>query len=230
MISSYIFLVFLLFINFNDSFQQCNQLPGVYLNGNDLPNGQYFVNSIDECCLRCQVSQSCQAFSVLLSAGRYLCYLKYAIGSNRISNSLATSGVKKQSVPGTFVPPILPTSISTLAPTLTSTSSSPLTTTRSTTISTVTSTIASTTRQSVCNPTIDSNYPGNDIPGQGYGNVPTYLDCCNLCGANPACTAFSYSVNDKYCWLKNPDISSGGYNGQLDYYPTYISGAIVARK
>ena len=48
------------------------------------------------------------------------------------------------------------------------------------------------------------NFPGNDIPGQGYGNVASYFDCCNICANNPSCTAFSYSSLDRYCWLKNP--------------------------
>lgn len=220
MISSYILFGFLLLLSFENSFQQCNQTPGIFFNGNDLPNGQSFVNSIGECCLRCAASTSCQAYSVLLSSGRYLCYLKYAIGSNLISNSLATSGVKQQSVP-TFVPPILPTT--TPSPTTMSTA-------MTTTIATTTSTAGTTTRASVCIPSIDSNFPGNDLPGQGYGNVASYLDCCNICGSNPLCTAFSYSVVDRYCWLKNPPLASGSYNGQIDPYPNYVSGSLVGRK
>ena len=49
-----------------------------------------------------------------------------------------------------------------------------------------------------------TNYPGNDIPNQGFGNIATFQDCCNLCGANSGCTAFAYSTADRYCWLKSP--------------------------
>lgn len=67
-------------------------------------------------------------------------------------------------------------------------------------------TVQPTTKASVCVDSADTNYPGNDIPNQGFGSVASQQDCCNLCGANPGCTAYSYSSADKYCWLKNPSI------------------------
>ena len=69
---------------------------------------------------------------------------------------------------------------------------------------TVAPTVATTTRAAICVESADTNYPGNDIPNQGFGSVASSTDCCNLCGANPSCTAYSYSPADKYCWIKNP--------------------------
>jgi hypothetical protein len=99
-----------------------------------------------------------------------------------------------------------------------------------TTVSTVTATTG-TTRVAICLPTLDVNYPGNDIPNQGFGDIANFQDCCNLCGANPSCTAFAYSTVDRYCWLKNPTLDGeGNYNGQIDPYNGYISGSLVARR
>ncbi len=79
---------------------------------------------------------------------------------------------------------------------------------RSNSTTTVAPTVATTTRAAVCIESADTNYPGNDLPNQGFGNVASSADCCNLCGANPACTAYSYSPADKYCWIKNPGIQN----------------------
>ena len=43
-------------------------------------------------------------------------------------------------------------------------------------------------------------YSGNDIKGQS--NVTNVGDCCNICGFTTGCTAWSYNIDFKYCYLK----------------------------
>ena len=42
-------------------------------------------------------------------------------------------------------------------------------------------------------------YLGNELSGKG---VPNVSDCCNLCGLTSGCTAWSYNIAFKYCYLK----------------------------
>ncbi len=50
------------------------------------------------------------------------------------------------------------------------------------------------------------DYPGNDIPGNDpIPNVPTAEACCDLCQQNPLCKLFTWSKNNKDCWLKHTE-------------------------
>ncbi len=46
------FTVILIQVNYSYQ-QQCSQLPGKFINGNDLKGGQFLVSSFSDCCLRC---------------------------------------------------------------------------------------------------------------------------------------------------------------------------------
>lgn len=111
------------------------------------------------------------------------------------------------------------------------------TTTQASTSSTTTSTkVTSTTvpttsraataptepKTSVCFIENGQNYPGNDIGGV-FVSDPT--ECCNACGRNSSCVAFSYFSSFNYCYFKGakPDKDTSEDYGEM------VSGVVTSR-
>ena len=87
---------------------------------------------------------------------------------------------------------------------------------------TTTSTTAfSTLRQFVCNVELNTNYPGNDLPGKS--NVLSPGDCCNICGSTVGCVSWAHFTAVSYCYLKS--VANAAANRQI--YTGIISGQVV---
>jgi hypothetical protein len=95
----------------------------------------------------------------------------------------------------------------------------------STTTSSRPSSPTTATRASICITSSDTYYYGGDIL-RGLTNIANYVDCCNLCGSNSRCTAFSYDPNNKSCFLKNINPS----NARTQSMSGFVSGYVFARK
>ncbi|CAF0832535.1 unnamed protein product [Brachionus calyciflorus] len=220
--------------------QSCSYEANIDYFGNDLSNYPTFTTSIDACCALCSSTSGCAAWTFLPSTGA--CWVKYAVGSRRYMSDGRYSGVR-QSVLTTVKPTTLPPTYHTVTTVAPVTTAAPVTTTPATTAapittiptttgtttpattapstSTTTSTQSTTTKVSGCFIENDINYAGYDL--RGVGSVPLASDCCNLCGADPQCQAWSYYVEYQYCYLK----TSG--NGPKDPYPGMLSGVVKVR-
>lgn len=224
-----------------DNMSQCSFLSnrdngGAPLQLSVCPQQNSIVSTTGECCLLCQLNAQCRSwtFARKLNTNSGTCILKSNVGQI-FSCPGSFTGIINQ--PFSQTTNLFPTI--TFATLTTTTTTTTATTTTTPTTVTQPTTGATVTRLAVCNDQLDTNFPGNDLTNNGnivaFPNVPTYTDCCNICAANPSCTAYSFLNSTLFCWLKNGPVAPGPdgtpiYNGVAEIYPGIISGPIVQRR
>lgn len=149
-------------------------------------------NSFSDCCNRCGATAGCAAWTWNFLTK--VCTLKNAVPAqaSRVPLTYMYAGI-----PG-LLPPV---TVATTTTTTTTTPTTTSTTTATTTTASTTTTVSTTTnRPSACFVENDYVYNGNDL---SVSVVTSVGDCCNLCGDNPSCIAFSFFSANSVCILKS---------------------------
>ena len=61
---------------------------------------------------------------------------------------------------------------------------------------------------------IDTDLPGSDL-GQGIADIPSWLECGQLCSNTPDCGSFTWNSVNSYCFLKRGVPNQSAFTGSI---------------